>query len=107
MNPPAQTGAPPSAKKPKKGNGVTSPSRRGGSGRVLTDVLVEMDFVSRGEMDEAIERANGNGAAPERLLLGDGDHHRRTSSRARSRSASGSTTSTSPSTASTPTRPSS
>ena len=71
MNPPAQTGAPPSAKKPKKGNGVTSPSRRGGSGRVLTDVLVEMDFVSRGEMDEAIERANGNGAAPERLLLGD------------------------------------
>ena len=38
---------------------------------MLTDVLVEMDFVSRGEMDEAIERANGNGAAPERLLLGD------------------------------------
>ena len=71
MNPPTQTGAPPNAKRPKKGNGVTSPSRRGGSGRVLTDVLVEMDFVSRGEMDEAIERANGNGAAPERLLLGD------------------------------------
>ena len=38
---------------------------------MLTDVLVEMEFVSRGEMDEAIERANGNGAAPERLLLGD------------------------------------
>ena len=36
MNPPAQTGAPPNAKRPKKGNGVTSPSRRGGSGRVLT-----------------------------------------------------------------------
>ena len=61
MNPPAQTGAPPNAKRPKKGNGVTSPSRRGGSGRVLTDVLVEMDFVSRGEVDEAVERANGNG----------------------------------------------
>jgi type IV pilus assembly protein PilB len=71
MNPPTQTGAPPSAKRPKKGNGVTSPSRRGGSGRVLTDVLVEMDFVSRGEVDEAIERANGNGSAPERLLLSD------------------------------------
>ena len=42
MNPPAQTGAPPNAKRPKKGNGVTSPSRRGGSGRVLTDVLVEL-----------------------------------------------------------------
>ena len=76
MNPPAQTGAPPSAKRPKKGNGVTTPSRRGGSGRVLTDVLVELGFVSRGEMDEAIERANGNGSAPERLLLADGDDHR-------------------------------
>jgi type IV pilus assembly protein PilB len=71
MNPPTQTGAPPNAKRPKKGNGVTSPSRRGGSGRVITDVLVEMDFVSRGEVDEAIERANGNGSAPERLLLSD------------------------------------
>jgi type IV pilus assembly protein PilB len=71
MNPPTQTGAPPNAKRPKKGNGVTSPSRRGGSGRVLTDVLVEMDFVSRGEVDEAIERANGNGSSAERLLLAD------------------------------------
>ena len=72
MNPPAQTGAPPSAKRPKKGNGVTSPSRRGGSGRVITDVLVEMDFVSRGEVDEAIERANGNGSSVERLLVAEG-----------------------------------
>src|SRR5215210_373562 len=72
MNPPAQTGAPPNAKRPKKGNGVTSPSRRGGSGRVLTDLLVEMDFVSRGEVDEAIERANGNGSSAERLLVVEG-----------------------------------
>src|SRR5215204_4299641 len=72
MNPPAQTGAPPNAKRPKKGNGVTSPSRRGGSGRVLTDLLVEMDFVSRGEVDEAIERANGNGSSAERLLAAEG-----------------------------------
>src|SRR3712207_4542939 len=68
MNPPAQTGAPPK----KKGNGVTTPSRRGGSGRVLTDVIVDLGFVTRGEMDEAIERANGSGAAPERTLVGDG-----------------------------------
>ena len=40
MNPPAQTGAPPK----KKGNGVTTPSRRGGSGRVLTDVIVDLGF---------------------------------------------------------------
>src|SRR5215218_4203532 len=72
MNPPAQTGAPPNATRPKKGNGVTSPSRRGGSGRVLTDVLVEMDLVSRGEVEEAIERANGNGSSAERLLVSDG-----------------------------------
>jgi type IV pilus assembly protein PilB len=72
MNPPAQTGAPPSAKRPKKGNGVTTPSRRGGSGRVLSDVLVDLEFVTRGEMDEAIDRANGSGAAPERILVEDG-----------------------------------
>src|SRR5215207_6819878 len=72
MNPPAQTGAEPSAKRAKKGSGITTPSRRGGSGRVLTDVIVDLGFVSRGEMDEAIERANGNGGIPERLLVGDG-----------------------------------
>jgi type IV pilus assembly protein PilB len=72
MNPPAQTGAPPSAKRPKKGSGVTTPSRRGGSGRVLTDVIVDLGFVERGEMDEAIDRANGAGSAPERLLVNDG-----------------------------------
>src|SRR4051794_7352050 len=71
MNPPAQTGAPPSAKRPKKGTGVTTPSRRGGSGRSLADVLVDLDFLSRGEMDEAIDRANGNGSSAERLLLSD------------------------------------
>jgi type IV pilus assembly protein PilB len=44
MNPPTQTGAPPK----KKGNGVTTPSRRGGSGRVLTDVIVDLGFVEPG-----------------------------------------------------------
>jgi type IV pilus assembly protein PilB len=80
MNPPAQTGAPP-AKKPKKGNGITTPSRRGGSGRVLSEVIVELGFVERGEMDEAIDRANSNGGSPERLLMQDGtlteDQHAR------------------------------
>ena len=72
MNPPTQTGAPPTAARPKKGSGVTTPSRRGGSGRVLSDVIVDLEFVTRGEMDEAVERANGNGSSPERLLIGDG-----------------------------------
>jgi type IV pilus assembly protein PilB len=67
MNPPTQTGAPPK----KKGNGVTAPSRRGGSGRVLTDVIVDLGFVEQGVMDEAVARAEDAGALPERLLLKD------------------------------------
>jgi type IV pilus assembly protein PilB len=70
MNPPAQTGAPPSKKK--KGNGVTTPSRRGGSGRVLTDVIVDLGFVEQAAMDEAIDKANESGTLPERVLVSDG-----------------------------------
>jgi type IV pilus assembly protein PilB len=68
MNPPAQSGAPPK----KKGNGVTTPSRRGGSGRVLTDVIVDLGFVEQGVMDEAVARAEDAGQLPERLLVKDG-----------------------------------
>jgi type IV pilus assembly protein PilB len=66
MNPPTQTGAAPAKK---KGNGVTTPSRRGGSGRVLADVLVDLGFVERAQMDEAIEAATGAGSAVESVLL--------------------------------------
>ena len=68
MNPPTQTGAAPS--KPKRG--ITSPSRRGGSGRVLTDVLVDLEFVERAVMDDAIEKAHSAGSAAERILLTQG-----------------------------------
>jgi type IV pilus assembly protein PilB len=71
MNPPTQSGAPPARKK--KGNGVTTPSRRGGSGRVLTDVIVDLGFVERSRMDEAIETATEAGSAPEQVLVADGD----------------------------------
>jgi len=70
MNPPAQTGAPTQTRK--KGNGVTTPSRRGGSGRVLTDVIVDLGFVDQADMDGAVDRANQAGALPERLLVADG-----------------------------------
>ncbi|MGH2450306.1 MAG: GspE/PulE family protein, partial [Candidatus Limnocylindria bacterium] len=70
MNPPAQTGAPPTARK--KGNGITTPSRRGGSGRVLTDVIVDLGFIEQEAMDDAVTRANEAGALPERLLVADG-----------------------------------
>jgi type IV pilus assembly protein PilB len=69
MNPPTQTGAAPS-----KGakRGITSPSRRGGSGRVLTDVLVDLEFVERAVMDQAIDKAHSAGSAAERVLLTQG-----------------------------------
>src|SRR3954465_8403727 len=58
--------------KPRRGNGITTPTRRGGSGRVLTDVIVDLGFVARGTMDLAIERGTGNGSSGERVLVQDG-----------------------------------
>ncbi len=50
-------------------NGVTPPSRRGGSGRFLTDVLVDLGFVDRQRVEQAVEAARQLGKAPERVLL--------------------------------------
>jgi type IV pilus assembly protein PilB len=58
--------------RPKRGNGITTPSRRGGSGRVLTDVIVDLGFIDRGTMDLAIERGNESGSGAERVLVHDG-----------------------------------
>jgi type IV pilus assembly protein PilB len=51
--------------------GVTPPSRRGGSGRFLTDVLVELGFCEQSRVDAAINDARSSGVPPERLLLDD------------------------------------
>jgi type IV pilus assembly protein PilB len=59
--------------KHKRGNGLTTPSRRGGSGRVLTDVIVDLGFVDRGTMDLAVERGTEKGSSPERMLVSDGN----------------------------------
>jgi type IV pilus assembly protein PilB len=68
MNPPAQTGAPPV--RAKKGtSGMTTPSRRGGSGRVLADVIVDLELVDRSQMDAAIAEATESGSAPEQVLI--------------------------------------
>ncbi len=53
-------------------NGVTPPSRRGGSGRFLTDVLVDLGFVERERVDAAVEAARLSGRPPERMLLEQG-----------------------------------
>jgi len=50
-------------------NGVTPPSRRGGSGRFLTDVLVDLGFVDQARVDAALEAARITGKPPERVLL--------------------------------------
>src|SRR5918994_3627334 len=74
MNPPTEAGAAPkpAVGKPKRSNGITTPSRRGGSGRVLTDVIVDLGFVEREAMDEAVEMATSAGSAAERVLLSTG-----------------------------------
>jgi type IV pilus assembly protein PilB len=69
MTAPAQTTP---ATKPKRGNGVTTPSRRGGSGRVLSDVIVDLEFAARAAVDAAVDKASAEGVAAERVLLAEG-----------------------------------
>src|SRR5690348_13963158 len=49
--------------------GVTAPRRRGGSGRFLTDVLVELGFTNADRVQRAIEEARQRGVTPEHVLL--------------------------------------
>jgi len=50
-------------------NGVTHPSRRGGSGRFLTDVLIDLGFVDQTRVEAAVDAARSTGKPPERILL--------------------------------------
>ncbi|MGZ4173917.1 MAG: GspE/PulE family protein, partial [Solirubrobacteraceae bacterium] len=50
-------------------DGVTAPRRRGGSGRFLTDVLVDLGYVSQARVLQAVEEARVAGRPPERMLL--------------------------------------
>jgi type IV pilus assembly protein PilB len=52
--------------------GITRPSRKGASARFLTDVIVEMGFASRQQVDEAIESSRSLGTTPERVLIENG-----------------------------------
>jgi len=52
--------------------GITAPSRRGGSGRLLTDVIVELALVDRARVTAAVEAARDAGQTPERVLLESG-----------------------------------
>ncbi len=50
-------------------DGVTPPQRRGGSGRFLTDVLVELGFCPPERVEAAIEEARRSGVTAESVLL--------------------------------------
>src|ERR671935_1208528 len=52
--------------------GITPPSRRGGSGRPLADVVVELGFMEREQVDAAIAAARSHGQTPARMLLESG-----------------------------------
>jgi len=49
--------------------GLAPPSRRGGSGRLITDHIVELGFASRERVELAIEKARVSGISPEQVLL--------------------------------------
>jgi type IV pilus assembly protein PilB len=53
-------------------SGVIHPSRRGGSPRFLTDVIVELGLVSRERVDEAIAASRNADTTPEHVLLSSG-----------------------------------
>jgi type IV pilus assembly protein PilB len=63
------TSAEPSGEAAQNATGVTPPSRRGGSSRFLTDVLVELGFCDQQRVQKAIEDSRTAGIPPERVLL--------------------------------------
>ena len=50
------------------GNGLTPPGRKAGS-RFISDVIVEMGFLPREQVDQAVEQGKATGRAAEQLLV--------------------------------------
>jgi len=46
---------------------MTAPTRRGGSGRFLTDVIAELGYAGQDKIAAAVEAARSGGRAPERV----------------------------------------
>ncbi|HVP03452.1 MAG TPA: ATPase, T2SS/T4P/T4SS family [Solirubrobacteraceae bacterium] len=53
-------------------DGVVHPKSRGGGGRFLSDVIVEMGIAERDRVERAIEEARATGTTPEEALLNAG-----------------------------------
>jgi type IV pilus assembly protein PilB len=54
------------------GNGITPPRRRGGRGRFISDVIVELGFAPEERVQAAVEEAKSTGRTPEQVLLQSG-----------------------------------
>jgi type IV pilus assembly protein PilB len=54
---------------PDPGNGLTPPRKRGGRGRFISDVIVELGFVAEERVQTAVEEAKSSGKTPEQVLL--------------------------------------
>ncbi len=63
--PPASNGGQPGGDRP----GLTPPRRRGGSGRFITDHIVELGYATQEQVDHAINEARSSGLTPEQVLL--------------------------------------
>jgi MshEN domain len=57
---------------PLSGAGVTPPSLSGAGRRFLSDILVELGFVTQDEADQAVEAARKPGQTPEKVLIESG-----------------------------------
>ncbi|HET6870061.1 MAG TPA: ATPase, T2SS/T4P/T4SS family [Solirubrobacteraceae bacterium] len=57
------------AQHPETFTGITPPTRRGGSSRQLTDVVVELGFADQETVTRAVEAARAAGVPAERMLL--------------------------------------
>jgi type IV pilus assembly protein PilB len=57
---------------PERSTGITPPSRRGGSGRFLTDVIADLGFADAATVEAAVESARTAGQTPEMVMLSAG-----------------------------------
>ncbi|WP_372790270.1 GspE/PulE family protein [Paraconexibacter sp.] len=69
---PGEHPADPGARAQPGRDGVTHPATRGGTGRFLTDVIVEIGAASRERVDHAIDAARSGGTTPEQVLVESG-----------------------------------
>ncbi|HKN94091.1 MAG TPA: ATPase, T2SS/T4P/T4SS family, partial [Thermoleophilaceae bacterium] len=58
--------------RPEPGNGLTPPRMRGGRGRFISDVIVELGFAAEERVQAAVEEAKSTGRTPEQVLLQSG-----------------------------------